>query len=145
MSDHPSEPGSPEDNSSESWLRRQWERLRRGRWRDVIVVRVEPGASNVAAGKYILQINIGGRNLAVPVIWIALAMLIVVVVLLYPAVKPIFWPSKMQEGTLRVAIADFGEVGRNGRVHRSERGSLLSAWLYQELQRTIDAEPDNIY
>lgn len=145
MPNHPSEPDSPENGSSESWLRRQWERLRRGQWRDVIVVRVEQGASNVAAGKYILQINVGGRNLAVPVIWIALAMLIVVVVLLYPAVKPIFWPSKMQEGTLRVAIADFGEVGRNGRVHRSDRGSLLSAWLYQELQRTIDAEPDNIY
>lgn len=135
----------PDERSSVSWLRRQWERLRHGQWRDVIIVRVEEGARNVAAGKYILQINVAGHNLALPVIWIALSMVVVVALLLYPVVKPIFWPFKMQGGALRVAIADFGEVGSNGRVRRSDRGSLLSSWLYAELQRTIDAEPDNTF
>src|SRR5690606_26881947 len=110
-----------------------------------IVVRVDEGARNVAVGKYILQVNVAGHNLALPVIWIALSMAVVVAVLLYPVVKPIFWPFKMQSGTLRVAIADFGEVGRGGRVRRSERGSLLSSWLYEELRRTIDAEPGNTF
>lgn len=140
MSDQP-----PKNPSSTSWLKRQWERVRHGRWRDVIIVSVDEGASNVAAGKYILQINVAGHNLAVPVIWIALSMVIVVGVLLYPIIKPLFRPAKMQGGTLRVAIADFGEVGPNGKVHHSERGALLSTWLYDELQRTIDAEPDNLF
>ncbi len=135
----------PADSNDKPWLQRQWDRLRHGRWRDVIVVKVDEGASNVAVGKYILQVNVGGRNLAVPVIWIALSMAIVVSVLLYPIVKPMFWPAKMQGGALNVAIADFGEKRADGSVRRSERGSLLSAWLYEELQRTIDAEPNNTF
>ena len=135
----------PEDRSSANWLQRQWDLIRHGHWRDVIIVKVEQGASNVAVGKYILQVNVGGRNLAVPVIWIALSMVIVVAVLLYPIVKPLFWPAKMQGGALNVAIVDFGETRADGRVRRSERGSLLSTWLYEELQRTIDAEPDNTF
>jgi tetratricopeptide (TPR) repeat protein len=136
---------TPQEHPSASWLRRQWERIRHGRWRDVIIVSVEEGASNVAAGKYILQVNIAGRNLALPVLWIAAAMAVVVALLLYPVVKPIFWPAQMEGGTLRLAIADFGEVGANGRIRRSQRGSLLSAWLYAELQRTIDAERGNLF
>lgn len=139
-------PDQPPDNpSSTNWLKRQWERIRHGRWRDVIIVSVEEGASNVAAGKYILQINVAGRNLAIPVIWIALSMVIVVTLLLYPIVKPLFRPAKMQGGTLRVAVADFGEVLPNGQVRHSQRGALLSTWLYDELRRTIAAEPDNLF
>jgi tetratricopeptide (TPR) repeat protein len=136
---------SPDEDSSESWLRQQWNNLRHGRWRDVILVRVEEGASNVAVGKYILQVNVGGRNLALPLIWIALAMVVVVTVLLYPIVKPLVNPAKMQGGALRVAIADFGEANAQGAVRASAQGSLLSAWVYDELQRTIDAEPDNSF
>jgi len=119
----------PEGN----WLQRQWQRLQNFHWRDVIIADVDKGAENVAIGKYIFQFNVGGRNLAIPVVWIAIALLLIIVILLYPRwLEPIFSPSQMA-GPFKIAIANFGETDANGRVRSSQLGNELSRAVFEKL------------
>lgn len=120
------------DQPQRPWLQRQWDKLRALRWRDVIITQVGEGAENVAVGKYIFQVNIGGRNLAIPVVWIAVALAVIVGVLTYPFVEPIFFPDQMTGG-FKIAVAEFGELEPQGDIRASSFGGVLSRAIYDQL------------
>ncbi len=115
-----------------SWLQRQWQRVRQLNRRDVIIGQVGAGATNVVIGKNNVQINVGGRNLTLPIYAIALLLLILLGFALYPLVEPIWWPSQMT-GTYRIAIANFGEVDEWGHVQATDRGRVVSKWFFDNL------------
>ncbi len=126
------QPGE-EPQKQQSWALRQWQRWRTFTWRDVIIGQVGEGASNVVIGKNNVQINVGGRNLSVPIYAITLALLIIVGFLVYPLVKPIWWPSQMTGG-FNIAIADFGVLTADGKVLSSTFGADLSKTVFDQLQ-----------
>lgn len=121
----------PSDHNP-SWLQRQWERVRHFTARDVIIGQVGDGATNVIIGKNNVQINVGDHNLTLPVYAIALALLVILGVLLYPLVEPVWWPSQMT-GTYRIAVANFGEVDSRERLQATERGRVVSKWFFDNL------------
>ena len=109
-------PQQPNEPNNQSWLRRQWANLRGGRWRDVSIANVEEGAENVAVGKNIFQINVGGRNITPYLLVIMLAALVLVGIFVYPSVEPLWNPSKMG-GDTNIAVADFGlDATENGAI-----------------------------
>lgn len=118
-----------------SWLLRQWERLRSIQWRDVIIAQIGDNAQNVAVGKYIFQLNIAGRNLAIPIIWIALALLFFVGLTMAYLTQGYWNPTQMR-GSLNVAIADFGVLA-NGQVTKSSIGADLSRAVFEQLASEI--------
>ena len=119
-------------NDGQSWLRRQWANLRGGRWRDVIIANVEDGSENIAVGKNIFQINVGGHNITPYLLVIMLAVLVVVGYLLYPNVEPLWNPSKMS-GTNSIAIANFGLMKPDGSIVPSDFGEVLSELVFDQL------------
>lgn len=105
----------------------------RGLWaRDIILGQVGEGATNVVIGKHNVQINVGGRNLTLPIYLIAAALLVILGFLVYPVVEPIWWPTQMT-GAYRIAIADFGEVTSTGAVRATTRGQAVSQWFFDNL------------
>ncbi len=132
----PQEQQPPE--TEPAWLQRQWQRVRHLWARDVIIGQVGEGATNVVIGKNNVQINVGGRNLTLPIYAIAAALLVILSFLVYPFVEPIWWPSQMT-GPFRIAIAHFGDENTHGQIRSSERGAVLSKWftdnLVAEMQR----------
>jgi len=120
------------DHPQPSWLQRQWNKLSALSWRDVIIAQVGDGSKNIAVGKYIFQVNVGGRNLAIPLVWIAIALAVIVAVLTYPVVEPILFPGKMTGG-FKIAVAEFGELDAQGNVQSSSFGSMLSHSVYDQL------------
>jgi tetratricopeptide (TPR) repeat protein len=116
----------------QNWLVRQWNRLRQGRWRDVIIGQVGEGATNVVIGKNNVQINVSGRNLTLPIWLITVALVVIVGFLVYPIVEPVWWPTQMT-GQFRIAVADFGEVDARNRVRATARGEVLSKWFFDNL------------
>jgi tetratricopeptide (TPR) repeat protein len=121
-----------EPNADPTWLHRQWDRVRHLWARDVVIGQVGEGATNVVIGKNNIQINVGGRNLTLPIYAIAAALSLILALLLYPLVEPIWWPSQMT-GPFRIAIANFGEQNSRGQVQPSERGTVLSNWFTDNL------------
>ncbi|MEZ4616470.1 MAG: hypothetical protein R2867_13340 [Caldilineaceae bacterium] len=115
-----------------SWIQRQWARVRLLWARDVIIGQVGEGATNVVIGKNNVQINVGGRNVTLPIYAIAAALLIILGFLVYPFVEPIWWPTQMT-GPFRIAIAHFGDENAQGRILPSERGAVLSKWFSDNL------------
>jgi hypothetical protein len=122
-----------EMRSNPNWIVRQWQRLRQWQWRYVVINQVGANAQNVAVGKNIFQINIGGRNLTVPVLTAVLALLFVAGYLLYPSVEYLWNPSQMSGG-FKIAVADFGLVDGSGRVQRSSFASMLSKAVFDKLE-----------
>lgn len=124
---------SPESNGpdKQNWLRAQWQRVRDLAKRDVVIAQVGEGSQNVAVGKNIFQLNVGGRNITPYVLVIALAVLVIAGYFLYPLVEPMWNPWQMR-GSLNIAVADFGLL-QNGQMKSSALGSDLSAAMYEEL------------
>ena len=124
---------SPEANGQEkqNWLRAQWQRVRDLARRDVVIAQVGEGSQNVAVGKNIFQLNVGGHNITPYVLVIALAVLVIAGYFLYPLAEPLWNPWQMR-GSLNIAVADFGILS-NGRINPSALGSDLSTAMYEEL------------
>lgn len=125
----------PPESPEPAWLLRQWERLRSIQWRDVIITQIGDNARNVAVGKYIFQLNIAGRNLAIPIVWIALALLFFVGLTVAYLTQGYWNPTQMR-GDLNVAIADFGVLA-DGRVTPSTMGADLSQAVFDQLVAEI--------
>ena len=125
-------PQHPNEPNNQSWLRRQWANLRGGRWRDVIIANVEDGAENVAVGKNIFQINVGGHNITPYLLVIMLAALVLVGYFFYPNVEPLWNPSQMG-GTTNIAVTNFGLMNANGSVSPSDFGETLSESVFRQL------------
>jgi tetratricopeptide (TPR) repeat protein len=133
----------PQDQANQNWLQRQIQRLRSMRRGDVVIAQVGQGARNIVIGTHNIQINIGERNLTLPVLSIPLLLFVIVGFLVYPLAEPIWNPAQMT-GQFRIAVAEFGEMDSNGKVHPSENGRVLSRWLfdalYSEYQQHTDME-----
>jgi hypothetical protein len=125
-------------NNSPSEPRTWWERAlpamarAAGPHGDVIAGNVGQGAAGVIIGKGNIQIG----TLAVPVLPFILMLALAVLVVGTIAVRSL-GPAAMT-GNFNIAVAEFGEVGERGLVHRSELGQSLSAWVYSKLQTELD-------
>jgi tetratricopeptide (TPR) repeat protein len=123
--------GAPQQESH-NWLRRQVQRLRGPRRGNVVIAQVGAGARNIVIGTHNVQINVGGRNLTVPVLLIPLLLLILVGFVVYPLAEPLWNPAQMT-GQFRIAVAEFGQMDADGHVRATENGQVLSRWLFQAL------------
>lgn len=119
-----------------SWMERLVAVVKRGRSRDVIAGTVGENARGVVIGKNVIQIG----TLRVSVLP-AVALLLVLVT----AVGGVAWwkvvPDKMPsgpEGTVNVAIAEFGERRPDGSVRSSEVGAALSEVVYTDLLNKVE-------
>jgi len=126
----------PDGQERQNWLLRQWQRVRDVARRDVVIAQVGEGSQNVAVGKNIFQLNVGGRNITPYVLMIALTLLVIVGYFLYPLAEPLWNPWQMR-GSLNIAVADFGILS-DGQVKSSALGSDLSAAMYEELSTQYD-------
>ena len=68
---------TPHEQDDQNWLRRQIRKLRDLRRRNVVIAQVGQGARNVVIGTRNVQINIGDRNLTLPVLAVPLLLLAV--------------------------------------------------------------------
>jgi tetratricopeptide (TPR) repeat protein len=126
-----SEDGAPQEDN-QNWLRRQVQRLRRPRRGNVVIAQVGAGARNIVIGTHNIQINVGGRNLTVPVLLIPLLLVILLALVVYPLAEPLWNPAQMT-GQFRIAVAEFGQMDANGHVRATDEGRVLSRWLFQAL------------
>ena len=125
--------GRTDQNEQQNWLLRQWSRLRGARWRDVVIGQVGEGATNVIIGKNNIQINVGGRNMTLPIWLTTLALLVIIGFLAYqPLIEPWLFPTQMN-ATYNIAVAEFGALDKDGRVHRLPFGATLSKAVYDKL------------
>lgn len=122
------------NSAASTWWDRTLPELARvaGSQGDVIAGSVGEGAAGVIIGKGNIQIG----TLAVPVLPFLLMLVLALVVTGTIAVRSL-GPATMA-GNFNVAVAEFGEVDGSGRVHRSELGQSLSAWVYSELQTELE-------
>jgi tetratricopeptide (TPR) repeat protein len=129
-------PAKPPDESQPqndpNWIRRQWQRVRNVRRRDIVIAQVGQGARNIVVGTRNIQINVADRNLTLPVLLVPILLLIIIGYLVYPALEPLWNPAKMT-GQFRIAVAQFGEIGTDGHVHSTRDGEVLSRWLFDGL------------
>ncbi|MEZ4714189.1 MAG: hypothetical protein R3A44_43805 [Caldilineaceae bacterium] len=117
--------------SSRNWLQRLLDRAKG----DVVIAQVGPDARNVVIGTRNVQINIGGRNLTVPVLLVPLLLLVVIGILLYPTViKPRYFPERM-DSTFNIAVAEIGQLSADGRVHPFAFGRRVSQAIGSALCR----------
>jgi tetratricopeptide (TPR) repeat protein len=122
-----------DQDQKQNWPLRQWSRLRGARWRDVIIGQVGEGATNVVIGKNNIQINVGGRNLALPIWLITLALVAIIGFLAYkPLIEPWLHPSQMN-AAFNIAVAEFGAIDQHGGVHGLPFGATLSKAVYDKL------------
>jgi len=124
---------SPNDQQGQTWLKQVLSRLRwRERHRDVIAAYVAEGARDVIVGKNIVKIG----TLVVPTVPVLALLAVVVGALIFAAVQ-FLGPTEMSD-IYNVAIADIGQIDERGRMVRSETGSWLSEWIYDELVAAND-------
>ena len=115
-----------------NWLRRFLARVTRQKHGDIIAVNIGQGARNVAVGRFVLQNNLQIGALVVPVRFILVLLLVAAVaawVVWYRIV-----PGQMPPNTFNIAVAEFGQLGKDGRVYRSEDGSNLSLWMFNQMR-----------
>lgn len=130
----------PEPQEQTNWLAHQWQRVRGQAKRDVIIAQVGDDAENIAVGKNIWQINIAGRNLTIPVFIATACLLSIVGYFLFRQYEYLWNPSQMT-GTFRIAVAEFGEVKKNGKVGYSEHGESLSKTVFDSIQQQYEEHP----
>ncbi len=118
-------------NQDGSWLQQQWERVRNLTRRDVVIAQVGEGSENIAVGKNIFQINVGGHNITPYILIIMLAALTGVAYLFYPYVEPNWNPWPMT-GDFNLAVADFGVLEPDGQMRTSDFGDTLSASVFSQ-------------
>ena len=131
----------PHEQDDPNWLRRQIRRLRDLRRRNVVIAQVGQGARNVVIGTRNVQINIGDRNLTLPVLAVPLLLLAIVGFLVYPLLQPLWNPGQMT-GQFRIAVAEFGQIDSTGKLRRSENGRVLSRWLFEALRDEYQENAD---
>jgi len=135
---------SPQMNPGDrqNWLQRFLARAIRQEHGDIIAANIGEGAQNVAVGKFILQNNVRIGTLVVPVRFIValLAVALVVAIAVWIAVVP----DKMPESTFNVAVAEFGQLDKNGQMHASKDGASLSEWMFGKLQAEAASLPKDI-
>jgi tetratricopeptide (TPR) repeat protein len=131
------------NSDTQNWLKRQLQRLRDLRRRNVVIAQVGEGARNIVIGTHNIQINIGERNLTLPVLLVPVLLLGILGFLTYPLLEPMWNPAQMT-GQFRIAVADFGEMDSRGQVRATEPGRVLSQWLFQalydEYQQSTDVD-----
>jgi tetratricopeptide (TPR) repeat protein len=128
----PDSEDSAPDQESRNWLRRQVQRLRGRRRGNVVIAQVGAGARNIVIGTHNIQINVGGRNLTLPILLVPLLLLILVGLVVYPLAEPLWNPAQMT-GQFRIAVAEFGQMDASGHVRATDNGRVLSQWLFQAL------------
>jgi len=126
------QPTASDGDETQSWLQRQWQRVRALWARDIVIGQVGEGATNVVIGKNNIQINVAGRNLTLPIYLIGATLVLVLGLLLYPLVEPLWNPTQMT-GPFRIAVADFGEINEGGNVRATARGAEMSKWFFDNL------------
>ncbi len=121
---------TPQDGRD--WLKRLLARVPHSGPGDVIAANIGEGAQNVAVGKFILQNNVRIGALVVPVRFILVLLLVAAVV------AGVVWylsvPGQMPPNTYNIAVAEFGQLGKDGRVSRSTDGSTLSLWMFNQMR-----------
>src|SRR5512136_761078 len=137
-----SEPPRMNQGDRQNWLQRFLARAIRQEHGDIIAANIGEGAQNVAVGKFILQNNVRIGALVVPVRFIValLAVALVVAIAVWIAVVP----DKMPESTFNVAVAEFGQLDKNGQLHASKDGASLSEWMFGKLQAEAASLPQDI-
>ena len=135
-------PGMDPNENEQNWLQRFLARATRRGHGDIIAANIGQGAQNVAVGKFILQNNVRIGTLVVPIRFIValLAAALVVAIAVWIAVVP----DKMPESTFNVAVADLGQLDKNGQVHASKDGASLSQWMFGKLQAEAASLPKDI-
>lgn len=103
---------------------------------DVVAAQIGPGAKNIIVGKNNIQIVFGERNLAVPIFAIALTLLAIAGILVYPYAKPRLFPEKMT-GLTNIAVAEIGQIGPNGDVRSHVLGQVLRDSIYTSLDHEL--------
>jgi tetratricopeptide (TPR) repeat protein len=124
-SKEPTKP-QPADEQSAGWLRRLFGRGAGEQDGHTVI-----DSQNVLIGNRSIQLNVGGRNITVPVFAIALALIALLAILIFPFVEPLWNPSQMT-GSFKIAVADFGLL-EDGRMQPSALGADLSQTTFAEL------------
>jgi tetratricopeptide (TPR) repeat protein len=125
-----------------NWLKRFLARVMRQKHGDIIAVNIGEGARNVAVGRFVLQNNLQIGTLVIPVRFI-LALLAVALVLAI-VVWYVTVPAQMPKDTFNVAVADFGQMDKDGQVHSSRDGSNLSQWMFGKMQSETTGLPQGV-
>jgi tetratricopeptide (TPR) repeat protein len=134
-------PDGGQEEQAPNWLHRQIQRVRDIQRRDIVIAQIGPGARNIVVGSRNIQINVGNRNLTLPVLLVPLLLLVIVGFLAYPLAEPIWNPAQMS-GQFRIAVAEFGEIDDKGHARPSENGHVLSQWLFEALQDEYQQNAD---
>ncbi len=121
------------------WLARLFGRDR-GQTSDARLI-IGGNARNVIVGSRNVQVNVGNRNVTVPIFVIAGALVLLLALLVYPLVEPLWNPGQMQ-GQFNIAIAQFGESDASGHVRETDDSRTLSTWLYDQLNAVYAETPD---
>jgi tetratricopeptide (TPR) repeat protein len=122
-----------------SWLARLFGRDR-GQTSDARLI-IGGNARNVIVGSRNVQVNVGNRNVTVPIFVIAGALVVLLALLVYPLVEPLWNPGQMQ-GQFNIAVTQFGESDADGRVRETDDSRTLSTWLYDQLNAVYAETPD---
>ena len=135
-------PADSDNDENQPWLQRQWQRVRNLWARDIVIGQVGEGATNVVIGKNNVQINVGGRNLTLPIWLIALLLLAIVTLWVYPLVWPYWNPTRM-ESTFNIVVTEFGETDAGWFEQRPNVTEFLSSWLAKQLANDANWGDDN--
>ncbi len=109
--------------------------------RDKIVI--GEGAQNVAVNsRFIFQNNVRIGKLVIP------ARLIIALLAVALVVAAVVWyvvvPAQMPPYTFNVAVAEFGQLDSQGKMHNSQDGSKLSEWMYGKLKDETNNLPEGL-
>lgn len=135
-------PAASDNREDQPWLQRQWQRVRNLWARDIVIGQVGEGATNVVIGKNNVQINVGGRNLTLPIWLITLLLLAIVTLWVYPLVWPYWNPTRM-ESTFNIVVTEFGETDAGWFSQRPDVTEFLSSWLAKQLANGANWGEDN--
>ena len=135
-------PADSDNDENQPWLQRQWQRVRNLWARDIVIGQVGEGATNVVIGKNNVQINVGGRNLTLPIWLIALLLLAIVTLWVYPLLWPYWNPTRM-ESTFNIVVTEFGETDAGWFEQRPNVTEFLSSWLAKQLANDTNWGDDN--
>ncbi len=119
-----------------TWLSRLRARSTRG---DVVVANIGAGARDVIVGKNILRIG----TLVVP----AAPVFVGVVALIALAALGAYWrfvPDKMPPSLFNVAVAQFGEIGADGRVSATANSQMFSQYIFKSLRDEVVPQSANL-
>ncbi len=120
------------------WLSRLRERIA-GKRGDVIVANVGEGARDVVVGKNIIKVG----TLVVPATPVLIGV-IVFIVLVALGAYVYFIPDKMPPVSFNVAVAEFGEIGMDGRVTVTENSQMASRAIFTNLRDELTPLAPNL-